>query len=339
MKKLSILLAMIMLFSSVSAFAEDVLLISPNPLAGENAVETEKTEETETTENTEVVPEAPETPDEPAMPETPVVPEEPPVVVVDADIVINGTQQAFSASAVSKNGHILVPFREMTYALSLAYSYTDGNYKAFSPTHTLSVDSLNNIYIDGVLQTTEITPEVIAEMLFVPVEFFAKAFNMDQILNLDGEKPKLYLGTASTENVNLNNSYVNNKGLKSDTYYLIWVSKSEYKVRVFLGEQGHWNQIKDFTCAIGAPWTPTCEGTYKYYQTQERWDYGSYYVGPIMRFNGGYAIHSTLIYKNGTPKDNRVGMKLSLGCVRLRPEDIAWLHYYAPLGTTVHITG
>ena len=133
--------------------------------------------------------------------------------------------------------------------------------------------------------------------------------------------------------------YVNQKGLSSQTEYLIWVSKSEFKVRVFRGSKGNWNLINSLTCAIGKPSTPTCEGTYKYYQAQKMWDYGSYYVGPIMRFNGGYAIHSTLIYKNGTPKDNRVGMKLSLGCVRLQPQDINWLFSTIPLYTTIHITG
>ena len=58
-----------------------------------------------------------------------------------------------------------------------------------------------------------------------------------------------------------------------------------------------------------------------------------------MRFNGGYAIHSTLLYPNGTPKDNRVGVKISHGCIRLRPDDINWMFYYVPLKTTIHITG
>lgn len=133
--------------------------------------------------------------------------------------------------------------------------------------------------------------------------------------------------------------YVNSAELSSETDYLVWVSKSEFKVRVYLGSKGNWEPVKTFTCAIGKPSTPTCEGTYKYYQAQTMWDYGSYYVGPIMRFNGGYAIHSTLIYKNGTPKDNRVGMKLSLGCVRLQPPDINWMATYVPLRTTIHITG
>lgn len=134
------------------------------------------------------------------------------------------------------------------------------------------------------------------------------------------------------------NSYVNLKGLSSKTDYLVWISKSEYKVRVYVGTKGNWKLVKTFTCAIGKPSTPTCEGTYTYYQAQKMWDYGSYYVGPIMRFNGGYAIHSTLIYKDGTPKDNRVGMKLSLGCIRLQPADINWMASYVPLNTTIHIT-
>ena len=57
-----------------------------------------------------------------------------------------------------------------------------------------------------------------------------------------------------------------------------------------------------------------------------------------MRFRGGYAIHSTLIKYDGTPYDNRVGMKISHGCIRLRPEDINWLASITPLGTRIYIT-
>lgn len=133
-------------------------------------------------------------------------------------------------------------------------------------------------------------------------------------------------------------TYVNQQGLSSKTDFLVWVSKHEYKVRVYAGSKGNWNLINEFTCTIGKPSTPTCEGTYRYYQAQKMWDYDTYYVGPIMRFNGGYAIHSTLIYKDGTPKDDRVGMELSLGCVRLQPPDINWMASVVPLNTTIHIT-
>lgn len=132
--------------------------------------------------------------------------------------------------------------------------------------------------------------------------------------------------------------HVNQNELWSDTPYLIWVSKANFTVSVFLQENGVWDCIKSFPCSIGAPDTPTVTGQYRYYQYQQKWDYGSYYVGPIMRFYGGYAIHSTLVNNDGSDRDGRVGKMISHGCVRVRPESIDWLTYYIPIGTKIYIT-
>ena len=131
---------------------------------------------------------------------------------------------------------------------------------------------------------------------------------------------------------------VNSNKIWSDTDYLIWISKANYMVSVFLRDSGQWKCIKYFNCSIGAPSTPTITGQYRYYQYQTRWQYPGYYVGPIMRFYNGYAIHSTLLNNNGTDRDGRVGKMISHGCVRVRPENMNWLVYYVPLGTKIYIT-
>ena len=260
------------------------------------------------------------------------------------NIVFNSKKLDFPVTARNIGEHVIVPLKGIAEALEVLYMEEEGVYKLSSAFSTLSVEG-EDIYIEKpdtakIKQEPGVKPQYISGELFVPISAIADAFNLSLIMEQTEDKPTIYVATGMIGNIYVpNNEYVNSKELSSSTDYLVWVSKSEYKVRVYLGSSGNWNQIKEFTCAIGAPATPTCEGTYKYYQAQTMWDYGSYYVGPIMRFNGGYAIHSTLIYKNGTPKDNRVGMKLSLGCVRLRPDDIHWMAYYIPLYTTIHITG
>lgn len=314
MKKLSVLLAAAMFIFSFSAFAaenepQDNL---PAEIAAETVVQPE---------------------------------------MIDASVVINGTPVTYTASAVLKNGVFFVPFAETAKALEVSYTTYDGAHKAYTPSRSLIIDSLYNAYINKVLQIPEAAPEIISGKLYVPVTLFVSTFNMQYIADTAAEKPTAYLATGSVVTSSpssaptaiaatpeANAAYVNAAGLASDTYYLIWISKSDFSVRVFLGNKGEWEQINSFTCAIGAPGSPTCEGTYKYYQAQSRWDFKSYYVGPIMRFNGGYAMHSTLLYPDGSPKDDRVGMRLSHGCVRLHPEDINWLFYYVPVGTTIHIT-
>ena len=132
--------------------------------------------------------------------------------------------------------------------------------------------------------------------------------------------------------------HVNDIAVWSDTPYLIWVSKANYTVNVFYRDNGRWNLTNEFPCSIGAPSTPTVTGQFRYHQYQEKWQYSGYYVGPIMRFYGGYALHSTLVNDNGTDRDGRVGKMISHGCVRLRPDDINWLAMNIPLGTKVYIT-
>lgn len=136
----------------------------------------------------------------------------------------------------------------------------------------------------------------------------------------------------------VNASFINGRGISSRTNYLIWISKSDFKLNVYLGSKGAWRHIKSIDCAIGAPGSPTIEGSFEYYQQQPRWTYSTYYCGPIMRFHGPYAIHSTLIRYSGEPYDNRVRARISHGCVRVRPDDIKWLVSYIPLNTRVYVT-
>ncbi len=131
---------------------------------------------------------------------------------------------------------------------------------------------------------------------------------------------------------------VNDKKIASDTDYLIWVSKKNFKVNVFCNNFGSWKYVKDIPCSIGAVNTPTVTGEFVYHQQQPKWQYDGYYVGPIMRFYKGYAIHTTLINNNGTDRDARVGKMISHGCVRVRPNDMRWLIDYIPLNTKVYVT-
>ena len=57
-----------------------------------------------------------------------------------------------------------------------------------------------------------------------------------------------------------------------------------------------------------------------------------------MVFYGNYALHSTLLRYDGTPYNNNVGVKLSLGCVRCQPKYINWMADYVPIGSTVYVT-
>ncbi len=178
-------------------------------------------------------------------------------------------------------------------------------------------------------------PVMVNGILYAPLNHIAEAFegtvNITQ--NDMGYNVDLKYKPQTPEE-----RYINKSGHWSDTEYMIWVSKANFRVHVFKGTAGDWELVRSLRCSIGKPYTPTCEGTYKYYEPVESWDYSSYYVAPVMRFNGGYALHSTLVKYNGTPYDDTLEDMVSHGCVRIDPVDMQWLFDTIPLYTTVHVT-
>lgn len=144
--------------------------------------------------------------------------------------------------------------------------------------------------------------------------------------------------TPSEYRTNRYEDFVNAQGYESRTDYLIWVSKKDFAVHLFKGEKGYWTIQGSYPCTIGTNSTPTIEGQFEYIERLNRWTYPNFYCGPIMRFYNGYALHSTLYNYNGTLYDDRVGMKLSHGCIRLHPADINYLVATVPFKTKIVIT-
>lgn len=173
--------------------------------------------------------------------------------------------------------------------------------------------------------------------LFVPVRTLAEAFKSSLEVTDYGTHMDILIGDSPIVQEFRNKTPVNKNGITSRTNYLVWVSKSEYKVRVYQGSQYQWELLKEFPCALGAWNTPTITGQFEYIE-KTRWDYPGYYVGPVLRFYNGYALHSTLLYYNGSEYDGRVGVNISHGCVRLHPQDINWIANTIPLYTRIYIT-
>lgn len=180
-------------------------------------------------------------------------------------------------------------------------------------------------------------PVYVEGSLFVPVRDLAEAYDCKLEVTDYGEFIDVLIGEAPYLTEILNRIPVNRDGIGSKTNYLIWVSKHEYKVRVYEGQQYHWHQLKEFPCALGAWGTPTITGQFEILE-RTQWNYGSYYVGPVLRFYNGYALHSTLLNYGGGEYDGRVGVNISHGCVRLHPGDINWIAATVPFHSRVYIT-
>lgn len=147
---------------------------------------------------------------------------------------------------------------------------------------------------------------------------------------------KDYVDSKGSPDDELKEIFVNENGYESETKYLVWISLKFQEVNVFLGEKGNWKLVRSsMPCSTGKNTTPTISGVFKYFQYEKRWDFGKYYVAPVMRFHGGAALHSRTYKPDGSILDPTLGKPVSQGCVRLKQEDIDWLAYYIPLNTTV----
>jgi len=158
------------------------------------------------------------------------------------------------------------------------------------------------------------------------VTAMSKAFGAVEPLNFKVKTvPKEY----DVDKVTVGGAYDKPNGSK-----WIDVNQRTYKVTLYAGT----TFIKQFTCVIGAPGTPTVTGTFyinrKYSTTSMRGrnsngtEYYVAYVPWTMYFYGGYALH-------GAPWRSSFGYRASHGCVNLRVSDAKWVFNWAPLGTRV----
>ena len=114
-------------------------------------------------------------------------------------------------------------------------------------------------------------------------------------------------------------SFINSKNINSSSIYLIWVDTDHFKTNIFKKSKNSWTLYKSFLCTIGKPWEPTIKGTF--------------FVG----VKGNYLFHSIVYYLDGTIKDDRLGMQLTDGCIRLSTENAKWIYDNIPEGTTIFI--
>lgn len=256
-------------------------------------------------------------------------------------VYVEGKQMSLSPRARLIDGVSMVPVRAIAEQLGLDVKY-DERYNSVV-CQIGNQQAIFNIGTDyatffGEDLTLPHKCEIIDDTTFVPVRSLAEAFGSSVDAIDFGDHIDVCIGTASKVTEYMMQIPVNKWGISSRTNYLVWVDKSDYRVRVYTGSQYKWKQAASFPCAIGAPNTPTITGSFEYQYRAASWDYPGYYVGPCLIFHGGYALHSTLLRYDGTPYDNRVETMISHGCVRLHKSDIDWIAARLPIGSRIYVT-
>lgn len=134
-------------------------------------------------------------------------------------------------------------------------------------------------------------------------------------------------------------NFVNSNGLISSSPYLIWVDTKNFKTNIFRGSKNNWTLINSYLCSIGKPTNPTIKGTYfvgvKGYSFGEARGFRCLYYTQI---KGDYLFHSIPYNLDGTIRDDRLGMMLTDGCVRLSTPHAKWIYNTIPGSTTIFIT-
>ena len=236
--------------------------------------------------------------------------------------------------------HAMVPLRAVAEAMGFSVRY-DNAYRAAvvsiaDKSMFFNVDNkYTTVFGNDIFAPYETT--MIDDTVYVHLRTLADAVGSGIEIADNGISHDVYLSKSSVAEEYFAKLLVNQWGIASRTNYMVWVSLSEYKVRLYEGKQYQWKPILEAPCAIGAPGTPTVTGSYEY-NYKSRWDYGSYYVGPCLVFYRGYALHSVLLNQNGTEYDGRVGVKISHGCIRLKKKDIDFIAKTIPVGTRIYIT-
>lgn len=237
------------------------------------------------------------------------------------------------------NGAAMIPLDEYLTAMSMMHCKTENGDKTEISADGHKVEFYlggNDMYADGRVTYSEAVPVKINGTLYVPVRFLIEGLGGKIIVNNNTED--ILDITADYHFSGLKESEFFVRDIKSRTNYLIWVSRKDFSVTVFENKNGTWAEQKVFPCSVGAVSTPTVTGEFEYFSKEKQWSYPTYYVGPIMRFYHGYALHSTLLRYNGSDADARLGKRISHGCVRMKPADINWMADTVPLYTKVYIT-
>lgn len=141
--------------------------------------------------------------------------------------------------------------------------------------------------------------------------------------------------TTKDYSTKVKEDFVNKKGYKSPSKYLIWINAYTQRVMIFQGKKGKWKMIRNCRCATGTHLHPTPKGTFKITYKEKGWFYKSTYEKPIVHFKSQNSFHSRIKNYKGGYADATIGKPRSKGCVRLYDEDINFIYKKCPKGTTV----
>ena len=145
-----------------------------------------------------------------------------------------------------------------------------------------------------------------------------------------------YLPDATEEEIE---QFINSEEITSGSNFLLWTDLSRLKTYAFIKIDEKWELLKTMPCSAGDKNHPTPTGTFEVLYTPPfiGTEY-NYLCKNAVVFFRGFMYHSVLFDWSGkTVIDDRIGYRISNGCIRLSVEDSMWIYKNIPIGSAVYI--
>lgn len=226
--------------------------------------------------------------------------------------VIDGEEDWYEVVYNNKRGYVYNQYLSKT-----KYTWTGVNLRSFPSSESNAVTVVPAKSRVQVLSTSGDWSNVIYEN--------QEGYIFNYFLSDDGNPPEdydfQYFYTDMTK-------FVNDNKIKSPTPNLITTDLENKLTYVFEKNTDNiWQLLFKWECTVGKPSTPTITGTYYISGRKPYFGSDSYLVKYATRIRGGYYYHSVLFNPEGTYIiDDRLGMALSHGCIRLAVKNAQWIY-------------
>lgn len=133
-------------------------------------------------------------------------------------------------------------------------------------------------------------------------------------------------------------AFVNKNNINSTTNYLIITSTKNKYTYIFEKDNDTWDMLYKWSCTVGKPSTPTISGVFlvgiKYPAIGDENSSVKY----ATNITDEYYYHSIIYNETGLSiKDDRLGVAISHGCIRLATSSAKWIYENVPEGSTIII--
>ncbi|MDA3731073.1 SH3 domain-containing protein [Niameybacter massiliensis] len=152
-----------------------------------------------------------------------------------------------------------------------------------------------------------------------------KGYIFNYFLTDDGNPPAEYDYTYFNTNMT---RFVNENNIQSPTVNLITTDLENKITYVFEKvNDGSWKLLYQWLCTVGKPSTPTIQGTFYVSGRKPYFGTDNYRAKYATRIKGSYYYHTVLFNAAGTEViDDRLGVAISHGCIRLAVENAQWIY-------------